>query len=80
MELNPHHPTTKSVHDQWHVICALLMLKFNSRHVVITLADIEKSKGENIAIQELGDGLHVRLVDDNEASRLVKMHGGVSLS
>lgn len=56
------------------------MLKFNSRHVVITLADIEKSKGENIAIQELGDGLHVRLVDDNEASRLVKMHGGVSLS
>jgi len=80
MEINPHHPTTKAVHDEWHKIAAILMGKFKTRHVVLTIADIDSIAGENIAIQELPDGLHVRLVDDKEASRLAKQHGGTSLS
>lgn len=81
-ELNPHHPTTKDMHDHWHKIAALLLIHAGQKEVVITAADVAKLEEEsvNIAIQERKDGLHVRLVSDEEASRLVKMHGGVSLS
>lgn len=80
MELNPHHPTTKSVHDHWYKLAALLMSKFDTAHVVISFDDIKKIEGKSITLQELKDGIHLRLVSQEEANRLAKIHGGVSNS
>jgi hypothetical protein len=80
MELNPNHPTTTSVREQWHKLCALLMVKLGTDHVVITPNDIERlvraGAGRAIVVQELADGLHLRMVDQAEADRLAREHGG----
>jgi len=79
MELNPRHPATRAAREQWHKITAILMKKMNLTHVVITLQDIEalSADGEvNIALQELTDGIHLRLVDNATAERMVREHGG----
>lgn len=80
--LNPHHPVTRALNDQWHKLFAIHMAKLGVREVVLTAADIEKAlatmDGLNIAARELPDGLHITLVSDNEARRLARIHGGVS--
>jgi hypothetical protein len=78
-ELNPNHPTTKLLRDEWHKIAALLMLKSGEHHVVVTSDDIHQlmEVGANITVQELHDGLHIRLVDDATAIRLARKHGGL---
>jgi hypothetical protein len=77
MELNPNHQVTRAVHDQWHKLCALLMAKFQTTHVVISLADIRLLSGKsNITVRELDDGIHLELVDDATAERLVRKEGG----
>lgn len=80
MELNPNHPTTTVVREQWHKLCALLMAKLGTDHVVITAADIDRlvreGGGRAIVVQELADGLHLRMVDPAEADRLARVHGG----
>lgn len=81
MELNPNHKTTEAMHEQWHKICAILMHKFDLKHVCITSADIERSlKDQNglfITMQELPDGLHLKMVTEEEAIRLAKKEGGL---
>lgn len=79
-ELNPHHPTTKAVHDHWHKIAAVLMLKFGQRDVLLTPKDLAKLEGSNIAIRDDKEGIRVWLVDDKEAERLARIQGGVSNS
>ncbi len=78
-ELNPNHPTTQQLHDQWSKIAAILIRKMGTRHVVITQEDIIalSNTSSNIAVQELEDGLHLRLVDDVEARRLAAQEGGL---
>ncbi len=79
MELNPKHPVTKSMHDQWHKIVALLMSRFKTDHEVFSMQDIEQSicQGNmNIVVQELSNGLHIRIVDDVTAKQLAKEHIG----
>ncbi|SDF84475.1 hypothetical protein [Thalassobaculum litoreum] len=81
MEMNPNHPVTQKISDHWHKLAGLLMVKFGAEHVVITAADIEamaiRPGGLNITIQELDDGLHLRLVDNREAAALARKHGGL---
>ncbi len=79
MELNPNHPMTRTVHDHWHKIAALLMAKFNQSHVVITMADVlAMDDGANaVTIQELPDGIHIRLVSMEEGERLARKEGGL---
>lgn len=78
-ELNPEHPVTQMVHDQWHTLCALVMHKLKTMHVVISPADVERFSAERaggcIVVQELADGLHLRFVDEATAEKLAKAEG-----
>jgi hypothetical protein len=78
-ELNPHHPTTEMLRDQWAKIAALLIRKMGTTHVILTPEDIFAlgDMPSSISVQELEDGLHLRLVDDVTAKRLAAEHGGL---
>lgn len=77
MELNPNHPTTQAISDHWHKLCALAVIKAGG-HVVITYRDIEAvPPGVAITVQELQDGLHLRIVDADTADRLARKNGGL---
>lgn len=77
MELNPHHPTTAAVRDHWHTLAFLLLRKLGADHVVITPQDLVGIEpGAGVSVQELPDGLHLRLVSAAEAQRLARVHGG----
>lgn len=81
-EANPNHPVTRAVRNEWHKIAAFLLVKLNEgREVVLTLADIEaalaRPGGINIVLHEKRDGLHIKLVGDDEAERLAREAGGL---
>jgi hypothetical protein len=80
MKRNPHHPTTKAMDGQWHKLLAMAMVKLGHTHVVLTTEDITKTAaaGTNITVQELSDGIHLRVVDDETAKKLARQHGGIS--
>lgn len=82
MELNPNHPVTKAMRDHWHKIVAMMMLRAGEDHVVFTDEDIKAlAMGDkNIVLEELADGLHIRLVSDIEVLRLAKERGGAGQS
>jgi hypothetical protein len=79
MELNPNHPVTQAVSQQWHTIAAVTMRKLDVTEVVITEADLKElsSNPLAIAIQELPDGLHVKLIDMDAAIKLAAKEGGL---
>lgn len=78
MNLNPNHPTTRSLDGQWHKFAAMLMQKFGTDHVVLTALDvISFGGGRAITVQELDDGIHLRIVDERTADRLAREHGGL---
>lgn len=79
MELNPNHPVTKKVHDHWHKIAALLMLKFNQTDVEITLEDLDLL-GDNekaVLMDERGGKCFIRIVSMAEGERLAREEGGL---
>lgn len=77
MELNPNHPVTQQMHDQWHKLAALAVMKAGG-HVVISMEDLGRlPPGGGITVQELDDGLHLRLVDARTAEVLAKKEGGL---
>ena len=77
-ELNPNHPVTRQMSRQWHKVCALLMVKMGVDNVVITSKEIMDMPADkmNIIIHSLPDGIHLSLVDDETAARLVDAEGG----
>ena len=77
---NPNHPVTQAVAEHWHKLAALAVAKAGG-HIVITAHDIEQfAPGElNITVQELADGLHLRIVDSVEAERLARKEGGLPI-
>lgn len=78
--LNPNHAVTQAIAEQWHKLCALAVAKAGG-HIVITLRDIKQfAPGElNITVQELPDGLHLRIVNNAEAERLARQEGGLPI-
>ncbi len=44
MELNPNHPAAMGVHDHWHKICALMMLKLGLTTMTISREEVERPK------------------------------------
>ena len=80
MELNPNHPMTTTVHDQWHKVVALLMLKLRQNHVEITVSDVEKlaQNPSAVTIQTKGDKIVLDLIPMAEAERLAKKEGGLA--
>lgn len=80
MELNPDHPVTKEVREQWHKFCALVMFKAGLSKVSITVKDIEefaRSKRTNIVSHVKNEVIELSLVDDKEAERLARKEGGL---
>jgi hypothetical protein len=77
-ELNPNHPVTAAVHDHWHKIVALLIVKYDLGHVVITEDDLSRmQEGSAVVIKEQRDGLHVWMVNETEGERLAREEGGL---
>jgi hypothetical protein len=80
MERNPNHPVTRSMHDNWHKLCAIVMLKLGKTSIDITSADIEAlsiSGRANIVCREHGETITLSLVTDDEAVELAKREGGL---
>lgn len=81
--LNPNHPMTQSTADHWHKIAALILHKLGQREVVLSLEDIKAATTKSkdgmlcIVLQEKADGLHVRLVSEDEGRRLARENGGL---
>lgn len=75
-EINPTNPVSVALHDKWHVLLAAVMHKLGKSEVVLTKQDIDSFAAAqhrmNIVAQELHDGLHLKLVDMEEARRLMR--------
>lgn len=73
-EVNPEHPVTQRLHDNWHKICLVLLEKLGGE-IVITEEDIkaifvEKYPDHAILAHEKKDGLHLKIITAKEARRL----------
>ena len=80
MKLNPNHEVVKAVDAHWHKLAALIMFKLGVPEVVITTQDIDAMVNANaafITIQELSDGLHLKMGDEVTAHKLAREHGGL---
>lgn len=79
MELNPNHPVTREMSEQWHKIVGLLMLKFGEHHIEITSEDIARLHEMNsaVAIEPTDDVIHLRLMSFEEGERLARKEGGL---
>lgn len=79
MELNPNHPVTRAVNDQWHKIVALLMQKYGTREVTFTEADVEQLGREDcgVVFHAKQHEIVIRLVTMAEGERLARESGGL---
>ena len=74
-ELNPNHPVTKEMREQWHKIVAVLLVKFGKSEIEITEKDIEAltSGGEKAVVADTRNNKFViRLVSMEEGAMLAK--------
>lgn len=79
-ELNPNHPVTQELREQWYKLCALVIFKSGATEVQITSADIEAfttSGIANIVMRPKGHVITLSLVSDAEAKRLARSEGGL---
>lgn len=75
-ELNPGHPVTISLRDQWHKVLAVLMRKTAVEHFVISGEDIDLiGDGYCVVGHHKADGLHIYIVDAATARELAKTGG-----
>lgn len=83
MELNPNHPVTQQLHEQWHKLAILIMIKNGDDHVVITgkylekLSQIYPGDLPAITICEKEDGIHLRIISQTEGALLARKEGGL---
>ncbi|MFZ1007672.1 MAG: hypothetical protein WAN65_12595 [Candidatus Sulfotelmatobacter sp.] len=79
MELNPNHPTTSNMHDHWHKIAALLVMRTQKRRTTITLDEVNQLAADNVAItmKETAAGIELQVVSMDEGKRLAKQEGGL---
>jgi hypothetical protein len=78
-EINPNHPVTVSMHDQWHKLCALALFKAGVKEMVITAEDMARftsSTDTNIVVRT-GATIRLLLVNDKEALRLAREEGAI---
>jgi hypothetical protein len=81
-ELNPNHPVTRTVHDHWHKICAILLSRppYNGR-TEISEEEIKhwasKFDGYSVVIKDADHKLTLFMVDAKEGERLSREEGGL---
>lgn len=81
-EINPNHPVTNEVREQWHKFCAILMFKFGVKEVEITISDLEafqKQDHTSIAVKPENDTISLILLTNEEAKRLAEKAGGLPI-
>jgi hypothetical protein len=82
-ELNPNHPVTLQIHDQWHKIAAVLLMKLvaDERHpqLEITEQDVRDLAEMNgaIVVDTNGGKFVLRLLDGAEAAAVARAAGGL---
>lgn len=80
MELNPNHPVTSKMHDQWHKIVLLLLARIPQMRTIITLEEITRiaeGGGVAITIKEVANGLELRAMTMDEGRKLAAQEGGL---
>ena len=79
-ELNPNHPVTQAMHEQWYKLCAILLFKSGKTELQITADDIERFARSglcNIVNHVKNEKITLRLVSDAEGTRLAREEGGL---
>lgn len=81
-ELNPNHPVTIQVREQWHKLCAIVLHRFGVENIEITAEDVERfsahyGKGAAVVCDTRDRRLVLRLVSGDEAVRLAREAGGL---
>lgn len=77
-ELNPDHPVTQGLREQWFKLLAVVLWKYRDtlpKHVVLTEADFAGIAAAfpnmpTIVAHDRADGLHLRVMDESEGQRL----------
>jgi hypothetical protein len=73
MELNPHHPVTSGLSDQWHKLLGIYMRKQGLKEIHITEEDVDEVVKSGsmpvIVAHEKKDGIHI-VYFDNEISAM----------
>ena len=81
MEINPNHPVTIEMHDLWHKMVAVLMVKFGVSQVTITSEDVQRFAElwphGAVVFHAHKDTMDLRLVDAHEATEMAKKEGGM---
>lgn len=78
-ELNPNHPVTRQVHDHWHKVAAILMMRLGVDSYEITEEDVQRL-GDNqrgVVADLRGGRFVVRLVTMEEGERMAREAGGL---
>lgn len=81
-EINPNHPVTNEVRDQWHKFCAILMFKFGLKEVEITIADLLEFQNQphtNIAVKPDNEKIHLLLLTNDDARIIAEKEGGLPI-
>lgn len=73
---NPNHPVSLAMEQQWHKIAALIMQAAGLTDVEITAELIRSLHGKSVVADARGGRLLIRVVDEAEADRLTREHGG----
>lgn len=73
--------TVDALADQWAKLLSIAMHKLGHDHIVISEADIDAIGADGkmekcIVVQELKDGIHLRLMPTAEAIAFAKQHKG----
>lgn len=83
-ELNPDHPVTHGMREQWHKLLAILLYKYRDvlpRDVVLTSDDIRAIEQFDpqacVVAHDKADGLHLRVVTRREGEYLAAEFGTV---
>ena len=88
MEVNPNHKVLRLLHDQWHAVVAMLVMKHGTpieggladdKELTITLDDIKKlHDGDKcIAVIEIDDVIHLKMIDRKAGMEMARKEGGL---
>jgi hypothetical protein len=82
-ELNPNHPVTEELHEQWHKIVAILMLKMGVRELELHPEDVIRAVDQfsgtmPVLVADARNNRFVlRLMSYDEALALMRSEGGL---
>ena len=80
MELNPNHPVTSAMNNQWHKIVAVLLHKLGLKHIDITPADLTAFANSGlgaVTIRTEHEVIELNLITFEEGERLARIEGGL---